>query len=84
MRYRPAMLAFLTAQIVHMPVHAATRNDAPADQEVIRMLELLREMEMLKQMDLLKDINSLPATGEGQKISRPQGPEVMEKKASKR
>ena len=84
MRYHPAMFAFVTVQIIHAPVHAATKIDASKDQEVIRMLEFLREMEMIKQMDLLIDLNTLPATTTEQRITRPQIAESTEKKAAKK
>ena len=84
MRYHPAMFAFLTAQIIHAPVHAATKTDALKDQEVIRMLEFLQAMEMIKQVDLLKDLHALPATTTEQKLTRPQMPESTEKKAARK
>ena len=38
---------------------AATKDSAPPDREMLRMMELLRQMDMIKQMDMLREMDRL-------------------------
>jgi hypothetical protein len=38
---------------------AATKESAPPDREMLKMIEFLRQMEMIKQMDMLRDMQHL-------------------------
>ena len=38
---------------------AATKESAPPDREMVKMIEFLRQMEMIKQMDMLREMQQL-------------------------
>jgi hypothetical protein len=42
---------------------AATKDSAPPDREMLRMMDLLREMDMIKQIDMLQDMHNFENTG---------------------
>jgi hypothetical protein len=53
---------------------AATKDTAPPDREMLRMMDLLREMEMIKQIDMLQDMHNFDNGAEQAKNTAPQKP----------
>ena len=53
---------------------AATKDTAPPDREMLRMMDLLREMEMIKQIDMLQDMHNFDNGVEQAKNAAPQKP----------
>jgi hypothetical protein len=45
------------------PASGATKDQAPPDKEMLKLMEFLREMEMIKQMDMMRDLQLLEAGG---------------------
>jgi hypothetical protein len=41
----------------------ATKDSAPPDREMLKMIEFLRQMEMIKQMDMMRDMQHLEDGG---------------------
>lgn len=50
----------------------ATKDSAPPDREMLRMMELLREMEMIKQIDMLQDMRNFDNASDQAKTPVPQ------------
>ena len=50
----------------------ATKDAAPPDREMLRMMELLREMEIIKQMDMLQDMHNFDNASDQAKTLAPQ------------
>jgi hypothetical protein len=50
----------------------ATKDAAPPDREMLRMMELLREMEMIKQIDMLQDMHNFDNASDQAKNPAPQ------------
>jgi hypothetical protein len=59
---------------------AATKDTAPPDREMLKMMDLLREMEMIKQIDMLQDMHNFETGVDQGKNSSPQKTKPGEKK----
>jgi hypothetical protein len=59
-RAQPRLLVAVTL-LLALPAAgiASTKDSAPPDREMLKMIEFLRQMEMIKQMDMLRDMQHL-------------------------
>lgn len=65
------------------PVRGATKDPAPPDKEMLRMMEFLREMEMLKQMDMMRDLQQVETSAAQARQSAPRGAAPAKKETAK-
>jgi hypothetical protein len=57
-------LALVLLLLISSVGFAATKDTAPPDREMLKMMELLREMEMIKQIDMLQDMHNIESANQ--------------------
>ena len=65
------------------PVSGATKDQAPPDKEMLKMMEFLREMEMIKQMEMMRDMQQVETIGAQARESAPRKAAPAKKEKAK-
>jgi hypothetical protein len=65
------------------PASGATKDQAPPDKEMLKLMEFLREMEMIKQIEMMRDMQQVETIGAQAKQSAPRGAAPAKKETPK-
>ena len=73
----------LILSLAAAPASGATKDQAPPDKEMLRMMEFLREMEMIKQMEMMRDMQQVETISAQTRRSAPRAAAPAKKETAK-
>lgn len=79
MRKTSPLALLLLLAVVH-PSQPGTKEAAPPDREILRMMDFLREMEMIKQAEMMQELSHVEQVGDQISDIRARKPVPAKKK----